>query len=77
MLNVNPIYLYFIIYLLYSLKKTKCVIVLTHSAAIMAAADTLHLLEDGAIVESGKFSNLKNMDCFKFVLQQSVSKSSE
>ena len=42
----------------------------------MAAADTLHLLEDGAIVESGNFSTLKNLDSFKYVLQsQSVDES--
>lgn len=48
--------------------------VMTHSPSVMAAADALHLLEAGRIVESGTFSTLKHLDKFKFVLQ-SASKS--
>lgn len=52
-----------------SLKRSKCIVVLTHSPPLMAAADSLHLLEGGAIVESGTFSSLKNTDKFKYVLE--------
>jgi hypothetical protein len=40
----------------------------------MAAADALHLLEAGKIVESGTFSSLKNLEKFKFVLQSAQSR---
>jgi ABC-type transport system involved in cytochrome bd biosynthesis fused ATPase/permease subunit len=56
------------------LKKSKCVIVLSHSPSVMAAADALHLLEAGKIVESGTFSSLKNLEKFKFVLQSAQSR---
>mmetsp|Transcript_29372 Transcript_29372/g.49579 ORF Transcript_29372/g.49579 Transcript_29372/m.49579 type:complete len:657 (+) Transcript_29372:162-2132(+) len=58
-----------LINLLTRLKETKCVVVMTHSPSVMAAADALHLLEDGNVVESGTFSTLKNLEKFKFVLQ--------
>ena len=58
-----------VIMYLHSVKKTKCVIVLTHSPSLMAAADALHLLDAGTIVESGTFATLKNLDSFKYVLQ--------
>ena len=51
------------------LKKTKCVVVFTHSPTLMAAADMLHLLEEGAIVESGRYEDLKSTDKFRFMLK--------
>lgn len=58
-----------LISILSRLKKTKCVVVFTHSPTLMAAADMLHLLEEGAIVESGRYEDLKSTDKFRFMLK--------
>ena len=41
------------------LKERKCVVVFTHSYAVMQAADVIHVISDGKIVESGPLKDLQ------------------
>jgi Fe-S cluster assembly ATPase SufC len=39
-------------------KQEKCIVVFTHSEAIMAIADCVHLIDNGQVVVSGSYADL-------------------
>lgn len=45
--------------IVFRLKEHMCVIVLTHSKALMEAVDCIHLLNDGKILSSGSYQQLE------------------
>ena len=48
-----------IVALLQTLGKTKSVVVFTHSEILMKAADTVHVVSEGRLVQSGKLSDVR------------------
>lgn len=48
-------------FLVNRLSVRKAVLVFTHSEALMLAADIIHVMDDGLIVESGVYSDLKRV----------------
>ncbi len=44
-----------------SLKESKCVIILTHSKSIMAVADHITVIGEGAVVAAGSFTKILEM----------------
>ena len=49
-----------IVSLLQALSKTKSVVVFTHSEQLMKAADVVHIVSEGRLVQSGKLSDVRS-----------------
>lgn len=60
-----------------SLKQDHTIIIITHKKEIMNIADELILLDNGKIVEKGKYNNLSNSKYFKDLINNEENKKNE
>ena len=52
------------------LSKTKTIIIVTHNVKLCREADIIYLINNGSVVDSGKYEDLTKNDIFKKLLNE-------